>query len=200
MLSLSLIFVARVHSKTIHRCSSNQCDTTRLESKLTSIQTMFISSHEIEQSISNEAQRLVYQKQRRDTKQRLPETRSVPYCSKGTLPSLRPLTSVALSFFPQLSILYSEYILVSLTFLLTLYIFLTMMMIDHDAFLPAVVMTSNTPCCTNISRQYDGAHYNDNTAQHGDEYNSTPCTSLPLRPSIVRARLSLMLLYITINY
>ena len=70
--------------------------------------------------------------------------------------------------------------LVSLTFLLTLYIFLTMMMIDHDAFLPAVVMTSYTPCCTNISRQYDGTHYYDNTTQHGNEYNSTPRTSLPL--------------------
>ena len=58
--------------------------------------------------------------------------------------------------------------------------FLTMMMIDHDAFLPAVVMTSYTPCCTNISRQYDGTHYYDNTTQHGDEYNSTPRTSLPL--------------------
>ena len=55
-----------------------------------------------------------------------------------------------------------------------------MMMIDHDAFLPAVVMTSYTPCCTNISRQYDGTHYNDNTAQHGNQYNSTSCTSLPL--------------------
>ena len=54
------------------------------------------------------------------------------------------------------------------------------MMIDHDAFLPAVVMTSYTPCCTNISRQYDGTHYNDNTAQHGNQYSSTFCTSLPL--------------------
>jgi hypothetical protein len=54
------------------------------------------------------------------------------------------------------------------------------MMIDHDAFLPAVVMTSYTPCCTNISRQYDGTHYYDNTTQHGDKYNSTPRTSLPL--------------------
>ena len=54
------------------------------------------------------------------------------------------------------------------------------MMIDHDEFLPALVMTSYIPCCTNISRQYDGTHYYDNTSQHGDEYNSTPRTSLPL--------------------
>ena len=61
------------------------------------------------------------------------------------------------------------------------HIFRTMMMIDHDAFLPAVVMMSHTPYCTNISRQYDGTHYNDNTTRrHGDEYNSTPRTSLPL--------------------
>ena len=70
--------------------------------------------------------------------------------------------------------------LVPLTFLLTLHIFLTMMMIDHDAFLPAVVMTSYTPCCINISSQYDGTHYDDNTAQHGDRYNSTSRTQLPL--------------------
>jgi hypothetical protein len=57
-----------------------------------------------------------------------------------------------------------------------------MMMIDHDAFLPAVVMTSHIPCCTNIRSQYDGTHYNtnDNTTQHGDRYNSTSRTQLPL--------------------
>ena len=103
--------------------------------------------------------------------------RSVPDCSKEHSPSIRPLISVALHFFPQLSILH---ILVSLTFLLTAHIFRTMMMIDHDAFLPAVVMTSHTPCCININSQYDGTHYNDNTAQHGDRYNSTSRTQLPL--------------------
>ena len=36
-LSLSLT-VARMHSKTLHPCSSNQCNTARLESKLSSIQ------------------------------------------------------------------------------------------------------------------------------------------------------------------
>ena len=93
-------------------------------------------------------------------------------------PFTRPLISVAHSFFPQLSILF----IFSVTHLFTYTAyFLTMMMIDHDAFLPAVVMTSYTPCCTNISRQYDGTqHYNDNTAQHGKGYNSTPRTSLPL--------------------
>ena len=98
--------VARVHSKTLHPCSSNQCDTARLESKLSSIQIMFISSHEHEHSFSNETQRLVYRRPHRGTKRRLRETRSVPHCSKGTLPSFRPLITVALHFFSQLSILY----------------------------------------------------------------------------------------------
>jgi len=57
-----------------------------------------------------------------------------------------------------------------------------MMMINHDEFLPAVVMTSYIPCCTNIRSEYDGTHYNDNdnTTQHGDRYNSTSRTQLPL--------------------
>jgi hypothetical protein len=38
---------------------------------------MFISSHEIEHSFSNEAQRLVYRQLRRRTKRRLRNTRSV---------------------------------------------------------------------------------------------------------------------------
>ena len=54
---------------------------------------MFISSHhEIEHSFSNDAQRLVYQNPRRDTKRRLRETMSVPHCSKEHSPFLRPLT------------------------------------------------------------------------------------------------------------
>jgi hypothetical protein len=40
-ISPSLITVARVHS-TLHPSSSNQCDTARLESKLSSIQIMLI--------------------------------------------------------------------------------------------------------------------------------------------------------------
>jgi hypothetical protein len=46
-ISPSLITVARMHS-TLHPCSSNQFNTAQLESKLTSIQIMLISSHEIE--------------------------------------------------------------------------------------------------------------------------------------------------------
>jgi hypothetical protein len=41
------------------------------------IQFMFISSHEIEHSFSNEAQRLVYRQLRRCTKRRLRNTSSV---------------------------------------------------------------------------------------------------------------------------
>jgi hypothetical protein len=38
-----------------------------------------------------------------------------------------------------------------------------LMMIDHDAFLPAVVMLSHTPCHLNINscRQYNGTHFDD---------------------------------------
>jgi hypothetical protein len=53
------------------------------------------------------------------------------------------------------------------------------MMIDHDKFLPAVVMMSHTLSHVNIRRQYDGTHYNNN-AQHGTWYNSTEDTTLPL--------------------
>ena len=104
--------------------------------------------------------------------------RSVPDCSKGTLPIHqtshfgRPLLFPTIVNFHIFSVTYP--------FCSSAHIFCTMMMIDHDEFLPAVVMTSYTPCCTNISRQYDGTHYYDNTTQHGDEYNSTPRTSLPL--------------------
>jgi hypothetical protein len=41
------------------------------------VQMMFISSHEIEHSFSNKAQRLVYRRLRRRTKRRLRDTRSV---------------------------------------------------------------------------------------------------------------------------
>lgn len=33
-----------------------------------------------------------------------------------------------------------------------------MLMINHDVFLPAIVMMSHTPCCSNISGQYNGTH------------------------------------------
>jgi hypothetical protein len=46
-ISPSQTTVTRVHS-TLHLCSRKQCNTARLESKLTSIQIMFISTHEIE--------------------------------------------------------------------------------------------------------------------------------------------------------
>ncbi len=87
-LSLSLVTVARVHS-TPQPCSSNQCDTARLESKLTRcsndvhlisshlISSHLISSHEDEHSFSNEAQRLVYRQLRCRTKRRLRDTKSV---------------------------------------------------------------------------------------------------------------------------
>ncbi len=97
---------------------------------------------------------------------------SVP-CKHSALlppPFLPPLTIVQLSHFSS-----------TYSFCSSAHILCTMMMIDHDAFLPAaVVMTSHTPCCTNTSRQHDSTHYNDNTTQHGNQYNRTSCRSLPL--------------------
>jgi hypothetical protein len=53
------------------------------------------------------------------------------------------------------------------------------MMIDHDGFLPAVVMMSQIRCHENIHRQYDGTHCKNN-AQHRARYNSTERTTFPL--------------------
>jgi hypothetical protein len=50
---------------------------------------------------------------------------------------------------------------------------------DHDKFLPVIIMMSHTPCHVNIRQQYNGTYYNNN-AQHGDWYNSTKLTTLPL--------------------
>jgi hypothetical protein len=95
--ALSLITVARVHSKS-QPCSSNQCDTACLESKLSLVvQTMFISNHEIEHSFSNEAQRLVYRRLRRRTKRRLRDMRSVADSHLVHSSTLIPLISLILS-------------------------------------------------------------------------------------------------------
>jgi hypothetical protein len=95
-------------------CSSNQCDTARLESKLTRrLKMMFISSHEIEHSFSNEAQRLVYRRLRRRTKRRLRDTRSV-----ADLHLVHSSTLTSLHFSPLFSQLSKIIILVPLTFFL----------------------------------------------------------------------------------
>ena len=71
---------------------------------------IFIPSHEIEHSFTNEAQRLTYQKPRRNTRRCPRETRSVPHCSKGTLPfsqtshPLHLITPLQLSIFLFFSI------------------------------------------------------------------------------------------------
>ena len=77
-ISSSLITVAGMHSTP---CSSNQCNTAQLESKLTLIHIMLISSHEIGHWFSNNAQRPSYQNPYRRTKLYAWETRSVPQCS-----------------------------------------------------------------------------------------------------------------------
>ena len=63
------------------------------------------------------------------------------------------------------------------------------MQFDHDEFLPPFVKLSTSPYCTNISSQYDGTHYNDNS-QHGARYNSTERTPLPLPGKSQRTYLS----------
>ena len=83
-----------------------------------SIQNMFISSHENEHSFLNEAQRLVYRRPHRRTKRRLRDTRSVADSSlvhSSTLHSpafLRPSHNCQ-----------KKHILVPLTFLQLLHIF-----------------------------------------------------------------------------
>ncbi len=147
------------------------------------VQIMFISSHEIEHSISNKPQRLGCQKQRRRTKRRLRNTRSVPHSFQVHFPAL---ASPPFSLLSQLS---KIIILVSLTFFCTYCNFCTAMMsFDHDKFLPPVVKLSTTPCCTYFSSQYDGTHYNDN-AQHGARYSSEH-TTLPLPGESQRTYLS----------
>jgi hypothetical protein len=60
---------------------------------------------------------------------------------------------------------------------------------DYDKFLPPVVKLSTSPYCTNISSQYNGTHYDDNS-QHGTWYNSTKHTTLPLPDKRQRTHLS----------
>ena len=65
----------------------------------------------------------------------------------------------------------------------------TMMMIDHDKFLPTLVMMSHTLHHENICRQNDGPHYIKN-AQHCAWYKSTKRTTLPLPGKSQRTYLS----------
>jgi hypothetical protein len=146
---------------------------------------MFISSHEIEHSFSNEAQRLVYRRLRRRTKRRLRDTRSV--ADSHLVHSSALISS---------SLLHSSHncqnntILVPLTiFVITAHICTMMMQFDHDKFLPPFVKLSTSPYCRNISSQYNSTHYNDN-AQHGARYNNTKCATLPLPGKSQRTHLS----------
>jgi hypothetical protein len=99
---------------------------------------------------SYDAQRPSYQNpQRRYVAVRL-RNEERPSVFFGTIPVFQ--TSRSPSFPTLLTIVNFHIFSVTYPFCFSTY-FLTMMMIDHDAFLPAVVMTSYTPCCTNISRQ-----------------------------------------------
>ena len=145
---------------------------------------MFISSHEIEHSFSNKAQRLVYRRLRHRTKQRLRDTRSVADSSLVHSPSSLPP-----HFFSPLTIVKITHFSATYIFIITAHICTTMMQFDHDEFLPPFVKLSTSPYCTNISSQYNGTHYYDNT-QHGARYNSTECTTLPLAGKSWRTHLS----------
>jgi hypothetical protein len=69
-----------------------------------------------------------------------------------------------------------------------------MMRFDHDEFLPPFVKLSTSPYCTNISSQYNGTRYNDNS-QHGTRYNSTERTPLPLPGKSQRIYLSTVIVH-----
>jgi hypothetical protein len=133
---------------------------------------MFISSHENEHSFSNEAHIPMTSS--------LYETTTPQYeeCS-GLHSGTKPLLSQPPHFSEHLTIV--NFCIFSATYhFCLLHIFLgTMMMIDHDKFLPTIVMMSHTPYHVNIRKQYDSTHHNDN-AQHVAWYNSTKRTTLPL--------------------
>ncbi len=118
-----------MHSKS-QPCSSNQCDTARLESKLTRhFKMMFISS-QIEHSFSNKAQRLVYRRQRCRTKRRLRDTRSV-----ADSHLVHSSTLISPSFLHSSHNCQNNTILVPLTiFVITAHICTMMMQFDHDKF------------------------------------------------------------------
>jgi hypothetical protein len=146
---------------------------------------MFISSHEIEHSFSNEAQRLVYRRLRCCTKRRLCHTRSV-----ADSHLVHSSTLISPSFLHSSHNCQNNTILLPLTiFVITAHICTMMMQFDHDKFLPLFVKLSTSPYCTNISSQYDGTQYNGNS-QHGARYNSTECTPLPLPGESQRTYLS----------
>ena len=104
---------APVTCATLHDWNQNSCQ----------FKFMFILSHEIENSFSNEAQCLIYQKPSRGMKQHVREMRSVPHCSKEHSPSHGPLNPCLPLLIPLTIVIF--HILVPLTFLLTAHIFCT---------------------------------------------------------------------------
>ena len=64
-------------------------------------------------------------------------------------------------------------------FVTTAHICTTLVSFDHYEFLPPFVNLSSSPYCTNISSQYNGTHYNNNSP-HDAQYNSVECNTLPL--------------------
>jgi hypothetical protein len=170
-ISLSLLNAARVHS-TLQPCSSNQCDTARLELKLTRFQTRLNASY------------TDYRRLRRRTKQRLHNTRSVADSSL-----VHSSVHIPPHFFTPLTIVKNNHLVPLTFFVTTAHICTTMMSFDHDKFLPLFVKLSTSLYRTNISSQYNSTHYNDN-AQHGAWYNSTKPTTLPLPGESQRTHLS----------
>ena len=138
LISLSLTTVSRVHS-TVQLCSSNQCDTTRLESKLT--------CHSKHVHLIPWDWTLVFKQGSMPcvpTTTPSYETMTLQYeeCSRffsGTLLSSQPphfsapLTNAKINHFSAFSI-----------FVTTAHICMTMMSFDHDKFLPPFVIVNLT--------------------------------------------------------
>ncbi len=139
------------------------------------VQIVFISSHEIEHSFSNKAQRLVYRRLRCRTKRQLRITRSVADSSL-----VHSSIHIPPHFFTPLATVKINHLVPLTFFVTTACICATLMRFYHDKFLTPFVKSSTSPAyCTNVSSQYDGTHHNDN-AQHGARYNSTKRTTLSL--------------------
>jgi hypothetical protein len=166
-ISLSLITVSRVLSR-LQPCSSNQCNTAHLESKLT--------CHSNHDDLIPWDWTLIF---KRNPTPRIPTTTSR---YKTTTPRYEECSRLLSG-----TLLYSHSPLISLTLSQLSKIIILVPLscssntahICHDKFLLPFVKLSSSPYCTNIRSQYNGTHYNIN-AQHGAWYNSTKCTILPL--------------------
>ncbi len=143
------------------------------------VQIMFISSHEIEHSLSNKAEPLLYQRLHCRSKRRLCDTRCVADSSLVHSPSSQPPL-----FFTSLTIVKITHFSDTYIFVITAHICITLMQFDCKKFLPPFVKLSTSPYCTNYSSQYNGTVRN---AQHF------------LCPENISAHICLPLIHITLD-